>query len=69
MVAGKTAGAQFGYLRIFDLKADFPGSPAIGVANLAKAPRKMPDDRFSFCGDAAQALIIPCCGVCPKANT
>jgi len=35
VVAGKTAGAQFGYLRIFDLKEDFQTLPAIGVANLS----------------------------------
>jgi RHS repeat-associated protein len=35
VVAGKTAGAQFGYLRIFDLREDFQTSPAIGVSSLS----------------------------------
>jgi len=35
VVAGKTAGAQLGYLRVFVLDESFPSAAAIGVANLS----------------------------------
>lgn len=35
VVAGKTAGAQFGYLRVYALNQEFQSSAAIGVSNLS----------------------------------